>query len=178
MLIDILVLVLLVMAIFKGYRKGFVVAVFSTVAIIIGLAAALKLSAVTANYLQESSLKISGYWLPFLSFAMVFLATVILVRIIAKMIESFLDLALLGWANKLAGIALYMLLFMIVLSVIMFYASEMKLISNETIAQSQTYKIIKPLAPKAINSIGYILPACKNIFNQLQLFFSELATKA
>lgn len=178
MLIDILVLVLLVMAVIKGYKKGFVVAIFSTIAILIGLAAALKLSAVTANHLQDSGIKISAYWLPFLSFAIVFLIAVIIVRITAKVIEGTLELAFLGWANKLAGIALYILLYLTVLSVLMFYAVEMKLISNNTIQQSITYNTIKPIAPKAIDIVSYIIPALKNIFNQLQLFFSELANKA
>ncbi len=44
MLIDIIVVILLVMAIFKGLRKGLIVAVFSFLAFLIGLAAALKLS--------------------------------------------------------------------------------------------------------------------------------------
>jgi len=54
MLIDLIFALLLVMAIIKGYQKGFIVAFFSIIAFIIGLAAALKLSAVVAEYLIQS----------------------------------------------------------------------------------------------------------------------------
>ena len=42
MAIDIIFLVLLAMAAFKGFRRGFIVAIFSFLAIVIGLAAAIK----------------------------------------------------------------------------------------------------------------------------------------
>ena len=48
MFIDTLFLLAMIAALFKGYTKGLVVAVFSFAAIIIGLAAALKLSSAVA----------------------------------------------------------------------------------------------------------------------------------
>ncbi|HMW27400.1 MAG TPA: CvpA family protein, partial [Ferruginibacter sp.] len=63
MLIDLAFGVLMLLAIFKGYQKGFVIAVFSLLAFIIGLAAALKLSTVVAAYLHDST-SISVRWLP------------------------------------------------------------------------------------------------------------------
>ena len=78
MLIDLAFGVLMVLAIFKGYQKGFVIAVFSLLAFIIGLAAALKLSTVVAAYLHDST-SISVRWLPLVAFLLVFLVVVILV---------------------------------------------------------------------------------------------------
>ena len=51
MVIDIILLILLAFAIIKGYRNGFVVAIFSFLAIVIGLAAAMKLSTWVAGWL-------------------------------------------------------------------------------------------------------------------------------
>ena len=48
-MIDIIFAILIVIAIFKGYRKGFIIAIFSVLAFILGLAAALKLSATIAG---------------------------------------------------------------------------------------------------------------------------------
>ena len=94
MVIDIIVLLLLVLAIFKGYTKGLVVAVFSFLAFIIGLAAALKLSTLVADYLGTAT-SISSRWLPFLAFTLVFIAVILLVRLGAKLIEGSLRLAML-----------------------------------------------------------------------------------
>src|SRR5512138_3717427 len=99
MFIDFIAIALLVLSIIKGFQKGLVVAIFSLLAFIIGLAAALKLSAVVAEYLRANT-NISQKWLPILAFAIVFLAVVLLVRLGAKAIEGGLKLAMLGWLNK------------------------------------------------------------------------------
>jgi membrane protein required for colicin V production len=177
MLIDSIFIVLLVMAFIKGYTRGFILAVFSTLAILIGLVAAVKLSAVTANYLHNKA-NLSMQWLPLLSFALVMFVTILLVRLVAKIIEKTIDLALLGWANKLAGIALYILLYATVFSVILFYAVEMKIIEASTIQASKAYHYIQPLGPKAVNSIGFIIPTFKNLFLQLENFFTSIAEHA
>jgi len=48
MILDIIVAVILILAVIKGYRQGLIVALFSFVAFAIGLAAAIKLSVVAA----------------------------------------------------------------------------------------------------------------------------------
>ena len=87
MLIDIILIVLLGIAIFKGYSKGFLIAVFSLLAIIIGLAAAIKLSVVTASWLTDA-IHVAAKWLPVIAFAVVFIIVVVLVRLGAKALET------------------------------------------------------------------------------------------
>lgn len=177
MFVDIIGFVLLVWAIFKGLRNGFVVAIFSFLAFIIGLAAALKLSAMAADYLGSNT-NIGERWLPFIAFAVVFLIVVLLVRIGAKAIEGALRLAMLGWLNKLGGILLYLLLYLFIYSILLFYAEQLHLIKKETLSSSMLYPYIAPLAPKIINALGYILPFFKDMFAQLQDFFGGVAEKA
>lgn len=170
MIIDILFLLLLATAIYKGYRKGFVVAVFSFVAVIIGLAAAMKLATVVAGWLKDST-NITSAWLPFISFVMVMIGVVLLVRIGAALIESGMRMVLLGWVNKLAGIILFAALYTTVFSVLLFYAGEMKLVKPEIFAASQTYPFIQPWAPRAIGLFGTVIPWFKGMFEQLSQFF-------
>ena len=80
MIIDIICIILLVLAVIKGFQRGLIVGVFSLLAVIIGLAAAIKLSAVVASHIGEA-VKISDRWLPVLSFAVVFIAVVLLIRL-------------------------------------------------------------------------------------------------
>src|SRR5690349_5475773 len=107
--IDLICLGLLVLALFKGLKKGLVLAVFSFLAFVIGLAASLKLSAVVAAYLGAST-NVSARWLPVLAFALVFVGVLLLVRLGARLIEGALQVVLLGWANKLGGVLFYALL--------------------------------------------------------------------
>ena len=72
MILDIIVAVILILAVIKGYRQGLIVALFSFIALIIGIAAAMKLSVVAAGYIGKA-VNISDRWLPIISFAVVFL---------------------------------------------------------------------------------------------------------
>ncbi len=65
MLIDIVFLILLLLAAFKGLRNGLIVALFSLVGFIVGIAVAVKLSAVAATYIGHT-INVAQRWLPLL----------------------------------------------------------------------------------------------------------------
>ena len=173
MIIDIIFFLLLIMAVIKGYRNGFIVAVFSFLAIIIGLAAAIKFSTLAADWLKEST-RIAAAWIPFLSFALIMLVVMLLVRLGAKLIQSALDLVFLGWLNKLAGILLYAVLYITVFSVVLFYCGKIQLLKPETYDTSVSYQLIKPWGPKAIEWIGNLIPFFKGMFEELSRFFEKM----
>lgn len=177
MMIDIIVCILLVMAIWKGLRRGLIVALFSIIAFIVGLVAAMKLSVVVANYLKDS-VNISAQWWPVVSFILVFIVVVILIRLLANMIEKAVEWTLLGWVNKLGGVLLYVLMFIISFSVLLFYAEQIKLISKTAIDSSVTYPAVKPWGPWAIDAMGSLIPWFKDMFSQLEQFFDRVAHHA
>jgi membrane protein required for colicin V production len=171
MIIDIIALLLLLWALFKGLSRGFVVAVFSFIAFLIGLAAALKLSSLVAGYLGSNT-SISQRWLPFLAFAAVFIVVALLVKLGAKAIEAMLRMAMMGWLNRIGGVLLYVLLYFFIFSLVLFYAEELKVIKPETTSGSVVYPLLHPLGPKVVNALGILLPFFKNMFSELEKFFS------
>lgn len=176
MLIDIILVVLFVLAVIKGYQRGLIVGVFSLLAIVIGLAAAMKLSTVVAGYIGKA-IKISDAWLPVISFAVVFILAVLLVRLGANMLQKTVEISMLGWVNRLGGILFYLAIFIIVYSIILFYAEQVKLIQPETIKDSVTYSYIQPWGPKVIDSFATVIPVFKGMFTDLQVFFDGVAEK-
>jgi membrane protein required for colicin V production len=177
MVIDFIAIGLVVLSIIKGLRNGLVLAVFSLLAFIIGLAAALKLSAVVADYLRAST-NISQRWLPILAFAIVFFIVVLLVRLGAKAIEGVLRVAMLGWLNKLSGIVFYLVLYFFIFSIVLFYANQLHILKPETTEMSSTYPVIYPIAPVIMDALGSILPFFKNMFGELENFFDQVSRKA
>ena len=175
--IDIVVLALLVIALFKGLKKGLVLAVFSFLAFVIGLAAALKLSAVVAAYLGAST-NLSARWLPVLAFALVFVGVLLLVRLGARLIEGALSVVLLGWANKLGGFLFYALLYLFIFSILLFWVDGLHLLRDELKAGSVAWPFLQPLAPKIIGALGAVLPFFRDLFDQLSAFFGGVAQKA
>lgn len=176
MLLDIIFAVVLVMAVLRGYRQGLIVGVFSLVAMIIGLAAAMKLSIVVASRIGPA-MNISSEWLPLISFITVFVAVVLLIRLGAKVIESTVEVVMLVWVNKLAGIILYAVIYTLVFSVVLFYAEQMQLLQPDTIHKSLTYEYVQPWGPKVIDGFGSLIPWFKNMFSDLAGFFENLSSK-
>ena len=176
MLIDLIFAMLTIVAVFKGFRRGFIVAIFSVIAFIVGLAAALKLSAAMAEYLKDS-VNVSAKWLPFLAFAVVFFIVVLLVRLGAKLIEKTFQAVLLGWLNRIAGILLYLVLYLIILSIFIFYAERLQLLQPAVIENSLTYHFIQPWGPKVMDNFGKIIPVFKDMFTELGDFFNSLSNK-
>jgi membrane protein required for colicin V production len=177
MLIDIIAFVLLLVALWKGLRKGFVVALFSLIAFIVGLAAALKLSTAAAHYLERTA-NISQRWLPVVAFLAVFIIVVLLIRLGAKLIEGALGILMLGWLNRLLGVLLFVFLYLFIYSVLLFYADQLHLIKPATKEASTSYGFLAPLGPKVIEGMGVILPFFKNMFHELLLFFDRSRSSA
>ena len=176
MFIDAAYLILIAIACYKGLSKGFIIAVFSVLGFIVGIAAALKLSSVVA--LKLSAHTGDAKWLPPVSFLIVFLAVAFIVSLVGKIIQKTFETVMLGWINRLAGIALFIFLYSIIYSVFLFYAVQLHFIKAETIADSVVYPYLQPLAPKIINAVGSVIPWFKNMFTELENFFSVGAKKS
>jgi membrane protein required for colicin V production len=177
MIIDIIFVAVLILAVFKGISKGFVVGIVSFFAIMIGLAAALKLSVVVAGYLQGSVVE-STKWLPLISFILVLLVVLLLVSLLARLIKKTMQFAMLGWLDSLGGIILYIGIYTIIFSIFLFYANKVGLIKADVIANSNVYPYVEPWGPKVIDNLGKIIPIFKNMFADLEGFFASLAKKA
>ena len=176
MLIDIAFAMIIFFACIKGLRNGLILALFSVVAFVIGLAAAIKLSAVVAVRLQHN-VTVSSKWLPVISFVLVFVLVVFVIHLGGKLIEKTFEMAMLGWANRLAGVLLYIVLYTIIFSVFLFYADKLKIFEKTTIQSSQTYPVVAPLGPKVINGLAKSMPFLKDSFTQLEAFFGDVSDK-
>lgn len=175
-MLDIIFAILIIVACVKGYQKGLIIAVFSVVAFIVGLAAALKLSAAVAGWLGTHS-GINTKWLPLLSFAIVFFAVVLLVRLGAKAIEKTFQMAMLGWVNRIGGMFFYAVLYILIFSIFLFYAEKMHLLDAAAVQSSQTYPFVQPWGPVVIDGFGKVIPVFKDMFTELETFFGDVSNK-
>ena len=172
-MIDILFFIVLAFAIYKGYTKGFIMAICAVLGFVIGLAAAIKLSATVATKL--STISDANRFLPMLAFALVFIATAFAVKFIGKIIQKTFETVMLGWANRIAGIGLFVLLYTIIFSIFLFYAIQIHLIKQDVANVSTMYPYFGGLGPKVMEGIGVVIPWFKNMFGELQQFFGKFA---
>lgn len=175
MVLDIITLGVLILAVFKGISKGLLLAVFSLLAFVIGIAAALKLSAITANWL-EGTINVSARWLPLIAFLLVFIVVVILVNKIGLLLEKTMEWAFLGWVNKAGGIIFFAILYLLIYSVLLFYLGKMNIITDKQMEESTTYPIIAPWGPQGMKWISQLVPVFKDVFEDMERFFERLST--
>lgn len=173
MIIDALYLICLLIFMVRGYSKGVVVALFSVLAIILGVLGALKLSGSVARLLFNDGEK-GGRWAPFFAYIIVFIIIVWLVRLGAKLLQKSFEAVALGWINKLTGAILYAFLISFVFSSLLWLFNRMEVIQPETKSASYIYNLVEPLAPKVFSLIGIILPFAKHIFENLSGFFDNV----
>ena len=177
MVLDILFVVTVLLAIFKGWSKGLISGVFSLAALILGAAAALKLSAQFAHYLQTETRHPSALW-PVVAFVLIFLLVALLVRLLAALIERLFQLVLLGWFNRLLGILFYAMAYAVIFSIGLWFADQLHLLSPELKEASRSYGLIAPLGPKVMAGLSEWIPWFKDLFQQLEDFFAKLSPLA
>ena len=176
MVLDIIFLGLMVSAAIKGFHRGLVMAVFSLLAFVIGLAAALKLSATVAGMLQDSTGQASRWW-PFVAFLVVMLAVGAVVRLAGRMLEKTLEFAMLGWVNSVGGFLVFAVLHTLLYSIVLFFGNKMHLIPASVRDASLVLPWIEPWGAWTIDLIGQLLPSMRGVFDDLQGFFGDVDTK-
>lgn len=174
--IDLIFYLIVILAIIQGFRKGLIMALFSFLCLLVGMAAAVKLSAIVADYIGREP-GTNGRWLPVLSFMAVFLIVALVVRLVGKLLESALKLVMLGWLNRLGGVILYLILYTAVYSILLYYGAGMHLFSAQAETDSHFYNVIAPMGPKVIEWISIVIPFGRDMFESLKQFFASAGTR-
>lgn len=163
MIIDGIIGISLVLAFIRGWKKGVLWAVASLAAVVLGSLVSLKLSHKFAQLIQEQNLIDSKYTL-IVSYILLFLIVMYGLRFLIKMIEKLLDSLMLGWVNRLAGGAVYILFSAFMLSSIFWLTNEAGVLTTEAKQESQLYTAIEPIAPQGIKLGGEYLPMLKELY--------------
>jgi membrane protein required for colicin V production len=176
MVLDVIGIILIILFFIRGYTRGFIVAAFSVVAILLGILCALKLSQSFAAWLLVKGYITSG-WAQVVSYTVLFIGVVLIVRLIARLLQKAVEGMMLGVANKLIGAVLYAFLGAVLWSSFLWIGARMNMITPETIATSKTYHWLSALAPWFFEQAGRLLPFVKDTFTNLEHFFDTVNQK-
>lgn len=156
-LIDLVFIVLLALGTWRAFRKGFVLALFSVLALVAGLYGGIRFSDNTAELIKQW-FEVEAQWLSLLSFTLTFLALVIGIHLLGRVITKALKMVALGPLNKIAGAAFGLFKSALIISVLLLFFDpinhEWKLVSPETQQGSLLYQPLHEFAQ-------FIVPAIK-----------------
>lgn len=148
--IDLVFAIILIIAAIQGFRKGFIVEVASLAALILGIWGGIKFSDWTSGFITETF----GYHsenLTTIAFLVTFIAIVILIHILGKVLDKMVKAVALGFLNRLAGIIFGVLKTAVILSIFLLLFDVMDenvhLLPSGQKAESKIYEPMKQLVP-------------------------------
>lgn len=148
--IDIILGLILLFAAVSGFRKGFVSELVSLAALILGIWGAVEFSYITTDFLTEQ-FDFDTKYLNIISFIITFIVIVILVHITGSSVNKLIEVAMLGFLNKMAGLVFGIVKSALILSIILLVFDkideEMGILSRETKTESRLYEPVRTLAP-------------------------------
>ena len=142
--LDIALVIPLVYGFFTGFSRGIVKEITSLVSLIIGLYIAINFSFYLETYL-EGIIKEHKALIPTISFALVFAATLVIIKIIGNLIERITNALALGVISKLTGAIFGAIKIAILLSVLIFFEQKIEIIPKEIIKNSALKKPIEKI---------------------------------
>ena len=102
--LDIILLSCFIPGIIRGISKGFLEQALSLAGIVVSVWAAFKFSALVCTWLKPY-LSLSETTLSVVAFALILIAVSIVVLLVAKLLTKVLEMSMLGWLDKILGLA-------------------------------------------------------------------------
>ena len=155
-ILDIILAVILLFGIVRGFKNGFFVEVTSLVALALGVYGAIHFSYFAGDFLKDK-VDWPEKTLQIVAFAITFLIIVLLISLTGKLLTKIADVAALGILNKIAGAAFGAAKLALILSIILIVFSKLNrtlpFVSEEGLSSSILYSPVKNLAPTLFPSI-------------------------
>lgn len=156
-ILDIIIAIILVFAFVRGLLNGLFSEIASLVAIMIGIFCAANYSYIIETFLNDFQFNWSNQTLKIVSFAATFLAVVLVVILIGKVLTKIADLTALGLLNKILGGIFSTLKSIVILSVIFLFFdrfnNKIPFVKQETLEESVLYQPINSFIPTVFPNI-------------------------
>ena len=173
MVIDIVCLIFAGYGFFMGFSKGIISTVFTILAYLLGIMAALKFSPSMTDFL-ETTLNTDHPLMFIAGFLLSFVLTMVLIRLLAKAIEGVLQSANVNFINQALGGALLAGFMVLAYSILLWFGEKSRIIDQESKAQSITYPYLKDF-PNQVWDFGRLLqPTFEEFFDHTVDFFEKI----
>ena len=158
--IDIVILACFLPAIFIGLKNGLIRQLVGLAVVILGIWLAVRFSDVVSAWLT-ARFTMEPFWAKAISFVLIFTAVALVLNLIGKLLEKVLDIAMLGWLNRLLGMVVAIATGALVIGTLVYLVNSanslLGFIPQEQIDQS---KFFKPL----LELVQTVFPYLKQLF--------------
>ncbi|MBQ9530128.1 MAG: CvpA family protein [Bacteroidales bacterium] len=159
--IDIVILACFLPAIFIGLKNGLIRQLVALAVVVLGIWLAVRFSDVVAAWITAAKITTEPFWAKTLSFVLVFVAVALVLNLVGKLLEKVLDIAMLGWLNRLLGMVVAIATGALVIGTLIYLVNSANsligFIPEEQIEQSRFYKPLLTL-------VQQVFPYLKTLF--------------
>ncbi len=164
---DIILLLILGFAGYRGYQRGFLVSLLSIVAFLVATILAFFLLDWGVQMLDDLVEGFNGV-LPYLAFVLIFIGVAIAINLIGKVLKKAIDLTLLGGFDSVGGGIVGILKWVFGLSLLIWLSQNVGIeVPPDMQKSSLLYSKIEPVAPLVLDSISEYLPFLKSLFQSV-----------
>ena len=160
-ILDIILLICFVPAIIQGLRKGFIAQAISIISIIAGIWTAARFTETVSGWIGQF-ITASEQVLKVVAFALILIAVFLVLAVLGKLLEGMFRLVMLGWLNKLLGVAFALIKTVLIVGLLVIAFSSL----NETFS----------LVQESVLSESVLYPPLKNIALEVFPYIKEVIT--
>lgn len=171
--LDFIIAIPILLFLVNGFRKGFIEEVLGLLGQIIAIFLAFTYMNLLADFWKEFYSIDSG-WIPFFSFVIIYIVAIVLVRLLIKVLESFIKLVRLSLVNRIFGGLFAAFKGALIISVFLVLLSLLDQPSTENKDSSLLYGYILPIAPKTYDVVAKVYPGVRDFADQVGEYFDSL----
>ncbi|NOZ36124.1 MAG: CvpA family protein [Chlorobi bacterium] len=154
-IIDVLLILILIWAIFRGYQRGPIVHALSLLTVIAGIAVSGSLSTEITDFIrQRSTVSLSN--IEIYIFAILFSATLWLSNLVADKAEKASSVSLKKPVNIILGILTSSIKYLYIVSIILLFLTQSHVLSSKQERKSRFYKTVQNTAPTTIRTVTFL----------------------
>lgn len=173
--LDVIILIPLIFGAYKGFRKGLVMELVSMLALL--------LAVISSFYFMQKGVELlkphlgnENSLLPVFSFVIIFVAVLMGVFYLGKVLKKILDVTLLGSVDDVAGAILGLLKWGLVFSIFLWLFDKGGIILPENLTQSSVlFPYVVAYAPMMLDGVTVLLPFANELIGQVEGLLEQFA---
>ncbi|EON77277.1 hypothetical protein ADIS_2145 [Lunatimonas lonarensis] len=166
--IDVILLGMLGIGAYSGYKKGLFIGILTIIAFFFGLIVAFRFMHWGAALLSEHVESLT-FMLPFISFLLIFFVVTALIRLLAYVVKQGLNLTILGTFDSFAGLVLGVLKWAMMISLLLWVANAFDFKAPDSFREGAViYPMITPIAPTVVDMLDRYTPIIETTMAAVQ----------
>lgn len=171
--LDIILLIPLIFGGVMGFKKGLLLELFGILAFVLAIIGGFKLMELGMSYLSDY-LEGVDHLLPFISFLVIFIAIILLVNMLGKLVKKMVDMTLLGGVDKFAGAIVGIVKWAIGLSIILWLTLNFGVELPGQDEELVLYPFLAELGPNIISALDVVLPFAEEMLESIKALISPV----